>query len=269
MELLPKPVPDAFVNYLNLLNETDYLISIATTDTQPTTTEAPLNENDLRNEVEQLIDELYLKFVRVNNISMVEQHNWQITINHLRANIRSIIDSFIRKMEKLDTECSDLKREMNSLQNKVIALENKQNEIKRTKIVAEIFAPLKKNIMREMTSNQIPIAYYDGNIFKSLYSSSTNDIKSSEYYIDVFRITNEFQEEHHRAFQNLIEKWANDFNVAYPVLLELLFEKQRRNFEQHALLTDFIKDSLPMIQDSPRYFVNKIYWISLNSTSCM
>ena len=95
-----------------------------------------------------------------------------------------------------------------------------------------------------MTSNQIPIAYYDGNIFQSLYSSSTNDIKSSEYYIDVFRITNEFQEEHHRAFQNLIEKWANDFNVAYPVLLELLFEKQRRNFEQHALITDFIKDSL-------------------------
>ena len=61
MELLPKPVPDALANYLNVLNETDYLISIATTDTQPITTEAPLDENYLRNEVEQLIDELYLK----------------------------------------------------------------------------------------------------------------------------------------------------------------------------------------------------------------
>ena len=193
----------------------------------------------------------YLKLLRVNNISVVEQHNWQITINHLRANIRSIIDSFIRKMEKLTTECSDLKTEcsdlktgMNSLQNKVIALENKQKEVKRTKLVSEILTPLKTKIMRDMTSNQMPIAYYDGNLLKSLYSSTKNDIKSSEYYINVFRFTNEFQEEHHRAFQKLIEKWADDLNVAYSVLLKLLFEKERRNFEQHAVITDFIKDSM-------------------------
>lgn len=242
-EILPQTIPEAFISYLNSLNENECLISIPTTDSQTMTTQA-LYGMDTVNEIDQVIVDLYLKFVRTNNLTEPERKNLEITINHVRELIKTMIKSFTGRIYNLNKGLDSLKTEMDTMQTRVDNLEMEQMEMKRTNIIAEILIPLKRNIIREMTNCQIPEFYYDINILKSLCSLHNNDFRSSEFYIDIFRMNNDFRQEMLHLFQGLIDKWANDLNASYHVLLELMLEKERTNFQEHLLITDFLKDSL-------------------------
>lgn len=70
------------------------------------------------------------------------------------------------------------------------------------------------------------------------------DKDSNDFYLNVWKMTNEFNEELLESFRKLIHAIAIDLNVAYDILIRLLVEKEKRNFEEHCLITDWIKDSM-------------------------
>jgi hypothetical protein len=99
MEILPEPVPEGFMNFLNSLKEDDYIITVPTNDVRTTTTQSSLNQIDIINETNQMIDDIYLNFVRINNLSELE-----------RKNIETIINSFNEHILTLTSDITNLKK---------------------------------------------------------------------------------------------------------------------------------------------------------------
>ncbi len=56
MEILPEPVPEDFMNFLNSLKEDVYIVSVPTNDIRTTTTQSSLNQIDIINETNPMID---------------------------------------------------------------------------------------------------------------------------------------------------------------------------------------------------------------------
>ncbi|CAF2051466.1 unnamed protein product [Rotaria magnacalcarata] len=236
MEILPETVPEGFLEFLESLDEDDYKIAVPTSDTQTATTQTSLIENDIINEIYQKLDEIYLKFIRINNLSESEKKSIETIINNLRSLIIKIINSLNGQISTYNNDIADLKKVVNSLQ-------QKQIEIKRVNIISEILFPLKRNIFREMSNNNIPSYYYNVNVLKSLYSLNKDDITSANFYINVHKMSNEFDEQTFNLLQNLMHSFSTSQGTSYDILLILLIEKEKRNFQEHSIITDFIKDS--------------------------
>ena len=66
-----------------------------------------------------MIDDLYLKFVRTNNLTELERETLEITINHVREFIKTMINSFTGRIGNLNKDLHSLKSEMHVLQTKV------------------------------------------------------------------------------------------------------------------------------------------------------
>ncbi|CAF1245727.1 unnamed protein product [Rotaria magnacalcarata] len=236
MEILPETVPEGFLEFLESLDEDDYKIAVPTSDTQTATTQTSLIENDIINEIYQKLDEIYLKFIRINNLSESEKKSIETIINNLRSLIIKIINSLNGQISTYNNDIADLKKVVNSLQ-------QKQIEIKRVNIISEILFPLKRNIFREMSNNNIPSYYYNVNVLKSLYSLNKDNITSANFYINVHKMSNEFDEQTFNLLQNLMHSFSTSQGTSYDILLILLIEKEKRNFQEHSIITDFIKDS--------------------------
>jgi hypothetical protein len=219
--------PEGFVNFLNNLNDNDYVIHITTKSS---------NEHELIKEINQMIDEIYLNFLHVNNLTDLERKNIERTISNLRDLIIKTISSFQEQIVTLTST-------MTTLQKKMDILEKNQMELKRINIISEILSPFKKGIFRNMSNAQIPSCYYNVNLLKSLYSLAKNDIDSRDFYIDIFKKNNEFNQELLDLFRNLLYASSVDLNVPYDILLSLLIEKEKRNFHEHSMIVDFLKDS--------------------------
>jgi hypothetical protein len=119
-------------------------------------------------------------------------------------------------------------------------------EMKRLNIIAEILGPLKKKIFREMLngSSPIPSYYYDVNILKYLSELNKNDIASANIYINIYRMDNDFNQETLNLFKHLLITLSFELGIDYGILLSLLEEEEKRNFDEHSIISDFIKDSL-------------------------
>ena len=122
-------------------------------------------------------------------------------------------------------------------------LEKNQMELKRINIISEILSPFKNIIFRNMSNAQIPACYYNVNLLKCLYALAKNDIDSSDFYIDIFKMNNGFNQQVLDLFRNLGNASCVDLNVPYDILLSLLIEKEKRNFQEHSTIVDFLKDS--------------------------
>ncbi len=122
-------------------------------------------------------------------------------------------------------------------------LESKQIEMKRVNMISEILSPLKKNIFQDMSNVPIPTYYYNINILKCLYSLDKNDITSNNFYMNIYEMNNEFNQEVLDSFRNLLHTLSISLDITYDILLWLLIEKEKRNFEEHSMITDFIKHS--------------------------
>ena len=86
IEMLPaSSAPEGFVNFLNNLNDNDYIIHI---------TSQSSSEHELIQEINQMIDDIYLTFLRVNNLTELERKNIERTISNLRDFIIKTISSF-------------------------------------------------------------------------------------------------------------------------------------------------------------------------------
>jgi hypothetical protein len=110
MEILPEPVPEGFMNFLNSLKEDDYIITVPTNDVRTTTTQSSLNQIDIINETNQMIDDIYLNFVRINNLSELERKNIETIINNLQNLIMKIINSFNEHILTLTSDITNLKK---------------------------------------------------------------------------------------------------------------------------------------------------------------
>jgi len=102
---------------------------------------------------------------------------------------------------------------------------------------------LKKNIFRDMSNFPIPTCYYNVNILKCLYSLDKNDIISTNFYINIYKMNNEFNQEVLDLFRNLLYTLSISLDTTYDILSWLLIEKEKQNSEEHSMITDFIKDS--------------------------
>ncbi|CAF1541884.1 unnamed protein product [Rotaria magnacalcarata] len=56
-------------------------------------------------------------------------------------------------------------------------------------------------------------------------------------------MSNEFDEQTFNLLQHLMHSFSTSQGISYDILLILLIEKEKRNFEEHSIITDFIKDS--------------------------
>jgi hypothetical protein len=56
-------------------------------------------------------------------------------------------------------------------------------------------------------------------------------------------MNNEFDEQAFNSLQTLIRLFNTSEDISYDTLLVLLIEKEKRNFEEHSIITDFIGDS--------------------------
>ncbi|CAF3723262.1 unnamed protein product [Rotaria sp. Silwood1] len=157
-------------------------------------------------------------------------------ITNLRNLIMKIISSLNERIFTLNNDIGNLKKGMN-------ALEQKEIGIKRVNIISEILSPLKRNIFREMSSINIPTYYYNVNVLKSLYWLNKGDITNTNFYLDVHKMNNEFDEQVFNSLQNFIRSFSTSEDISYDTLLVLLIEKEKRNFEEHSIITDFIRDN--------------------------
>ncbi|CAF5144589.1 unnamed protein product [Rotaria magnacalcarata] len=110
MEILPETVPEGFLEFLESLDEDDYKIAVPTSDTQTATTQTSLIENDIINEIYQKLDEIYLKFIRINNLSESEKKSIETIINNLRSLIIKIINSLNGQISTYNNDIADLKK---------------------------------------------------------------------------------------------------------------------------------------------------------------
>jgi hypothetical protein len=56
-------------------------------------------------------------------------------------------------------------------------------------------------------------------------------------------MNNEFNETAFTSLQHLIRSFGSSEYISYDTLLVLLIEKEKRSFEEHSIITDFIRDS--------------------------
>ncbi|CAF3019690.1 unnamed protein product [Rotaria sp. Silwood2] len=243
MEVLPKSAPEGFMNYLNSLNENDYIISVPINDTRTTTTQASLIENDTINEIDQMIDEIYLKYMRINHLTESEKKSIETMITNLRNLIMKFISSLNERINSLNEHICTLNDEIVNLKKGMHAVEQKEIGIKRVNIISEILSPLKGNIFREMSRINTPSDYYNVNVLKSLYWLNKGDITSANFYLNVHKMNNDFVEQVFNSLQNFIRSFSTSENISYDTLLVLLIEKEKRNFEEHSIITNFIRDS--------------------------
>ena len=176
IEMLPaSSAPEGFLNFLNNLNDNDYIIH---------TTIPSSNEHELIQEINQMIDDIYLTF-RVNNLPYLERRSVERTINNLRDLIIKTIGSFKEQIATLTTTVANMKNEIDII---------KKNEmkLKRINMISEILSPLKELIYRNMSNAQIPSYYYDVSLLECFYSLEQNDIDSRDFCIDLFKVNNEF-----------------------------------------------------------------------------
>ncbi len=104
LDLGYKPVPEGFMDYLNSLNENNYIITVPTSDTRTTTTQASLIENDIINEINQMIDEIYLNYIRINHLPESEKKSIETIITNLRNLVMKIISSLNEHIITLNNE---------------------------------------------------------------------------------------------------------------------------------------------------------------------
>jgi acylphosphatase len=235
IEILPEQVPEGFINFVNSLKDEDCIITVSTNDTQTTTTES----FDVVNEIYQIIVDIYLNFLRLNNLSEAERKKIETIVDNLRNSTMKVVNSF-------NEQIVNLKNRLNVLENEVNTIKSKQIEMKRLNIIAEILGPLKKKIFHEMLngSSPIPSYYYDVNILKCLSELNKNDIASANIYINIYRMDNDFNQETLNLFKHLLITLSFELGIDYGILLSLLKEEEKRNFDEHSIISDFIKDSL-------------------------
>jgi hypothetical protein len=92
------------MDYLNSLNENNYIITVPTSDTRTTTTQASLIENDIINEINQMIDEIYLNYIRINHLPESEKKSIETIITNLRNLVMKIISSLNEHIITLNNE---------------------------------------------------------------------------------------------------------------------------------------------------------------------
>jgi hypothetical protein len=61
--------------------------------------------------------------------------------------------------------------------------------------------------------------------------------------MNIYEMNNEFNQEVLDSFRNLLHTLSISLDITYDILLWLLIEKEKRNFEEHSMITDFIKHS--------------------------
>ena len=236
IENLPEVIPEDFRTFLNSLNEENFIISISTNENQTNTEQTASIENDFVNEIHQMLDELYLQCIRIKNLSEEEKKNIQLVVNNSREYIIKIIHSFYDQILLLKNNIADLRKEM-------LVLQQEEASLKRSNIISELFSPLKKKIFQEMSKFNIPSCYYHVNILKSMLSSNIGDASSAVFYLNVHKMNNEFDEQTFDSFRNLLVSISSGQKINVEIFLTLLIEKEKRNFQQHSIITDFIKDS--------------------------
>ncbi|UJR34282.1 hypothetical protein I4U23_021686 [Adineta vaga] len=227
LQMIPvSSTPQAVLDFLNNLDDDDYIINITPSS----------NEHDLINKIHEKIDDINSTVTVITSLTSLEKEHIGKICSKLKDLIIKIIESF---QEKIIILTDNVK----TLEAKVDVLVENQMASKRLKMIAEILSPLKKSIFRDMLMEQIPGYYYNVNILKCLYSSTKNDMNSKDFYINIFKIDNIFDEEKLHLFQNLIYSLSGNLNVQYDILLYLLIDKEKRNFSEHSLIFDFLNDS--------------------------
>lgn len=236
LQVLPESVPEDVRKFLCNLNEDNLIITTNAKD-DLTMVDAPSStEHEMINEIHQSLDEIYLEFTRMNKFSEVEKKHIEMIIDDLRCLSIKIIHSCYVQISQLKSEVLDLKQQIG-------VVESHLKTAKRSNLISELLSPLKKNIFLEMVQLNIPSSYFNVNILKSMVSTIKNDPISSEFYLNIHKMNNVFDEKIFDSFRNLVISISSHQNINFEVLLLLLIEKEKRNFEQHSMVTDFIRDS--------------------------
>jgi hypothetical protein len=210
MELSPEGLPEALATFLNNFNDSAYIIKLppASDDAQTITTSSSSSssiENDLINDVNQMLDEMYLNCVRITNFSDSEKKQIELFINKTRDILTKIINSLYQQVATLNANVTDLTKQINDLK-------KEQIETKRVNIVLEILGPLKKYIYNEIANINIPPSYYNVNVLKSLYWLHKDDTGATNFYINIHKMNHAFDDQLFNSLKHLMHLFSKNDN---------------------------------------------------------
>ncbi|CAF1587812.1 unnamed protein product, partial [Didymodactylos carnosus] len=235
MQMMPETAPEMLMNFLCNVEDEYFIINISTSSDDQITVD----------ETNQLLDELYLIVVRNTNLSEVDKKHIERIINSyeiiwwFRVDSGASIEFFFPCITLLKSNTNFINITVTGNTNAASITVTSNRNIYNICITGNS----NSNVPSLMSNKNISNYYYNANILKALDLLNKGDIGSCNFYINVHKMTNQFDETTFYLLQELIYSLSVSQNINYGVLLNLLIENERRNFEEHALITGFRRDS--------------------------